>query len=153
MKPVRKRFDRNLHDQNDMPAKDSLNKLLENSEYKIVPNSKKTGVDLFLFKDGKHMLNIECEVKRVWVTKEFPYESIQIASRKGKYLGADKPTIFVMFNKDHSSYLVIKDKDLAASPLKEVPNKYVWKGEFFYQVPKDKVSFNDITGVIDEILD
>lgn len=147
---IRKRFDRNLHDQNDMPAKDSLNKLLESSEYKIVPNPKKTGVDLFLFKDGVHLLNIECEVKRVWVTKEFPYESIQIAGRKGKYLDAPKPTIFVMFNKDHSSYLAIKDIDLKASPLVEVPNKYVWKGEFFYQVPKEKVSFNNIIGVINE---
>lgn len=148
----RKRFDRKLYEENDLSAKDSLRKLLEGTEYKVVQNSKKTGVDVFIYKDGEHLFNIECEVKKVWKGPTFAYDTVQIPERKQKYTELEKPTVFIMFNADHSSYLTIKDTDLAASPKKEVPNKYVWKGELFFQVPIDKVKFNDIIGVIDEVL-
>jgi hypothetical protein len=148
---IRKRFDTNLYSQNDSVARAKIKELFEGSDYKIVDNAKKTGVDLFVYKNGTHILNIECEIKRVWKTKDFPYESVQIPERKNKYFKLDKPTIFVMFNDDQSAYLAIKGKDLESSPLKEVPNKYVWKGELFFQVPLDKVTLNDILSVVKEV--
>jgi hypothetical protein len=56
-----------------------------------------------------------------------------------------------MLNADQSAYLAIKDKVLLASPKKEVPNKYVFKGELFFQVPKDQVVFNDLLKVLKEV--
>ncbi len=150
---MRKRFDRELYNQVDALAKEKAKSLLNATAYNPVENPKKTQVDLQVFdKDQAHLFNIECEVKLIWKTVDFPYESVQIPKRKEKYAILDKPTLFVMFNHDQSAYLVIKSTDLVASPCVEVPNKYVYKGEFFYQVPLDKVSFNNILKPIKEIL-
>lgn len=149
---TRKRFDPVLHSQNDPTAREKIKAIFDGSEYKVVDNSKKMGVDLFLYKDGKHLLNIEAEKKLVWKTAKFPYESVQIPERKSKYFKLDKPTIFVVINADQSSYLVIKGEDLQNSPLKEVPNRYVWKGEQFFQVPMSKVSFDNLLEVVKEML-
>ena len=57
-----------------------------------------------------------------------------------------------MLNDDQSSYLAIPQHILLNSPKKEVPNKYVYIGEMFYQVPIQNVKFNDIVSAIEEVL-
>lgn len=150
---ARKRFDPVLYSENDAIGRAKIKELLKGSEYQVMDNPVKRGVDLLVYKDSIHIGNIECEIKRVWRTTEFPYDSIQIPERKQKYAELDKPTIFVMLNNDQSSYLAIKNTTLLASPKKEVPNKYVYSGEMFFQVPKDQVVFNDLLKVIKEIDD
>lgn len=150
---MHKRFDPELYIANDALAKENVLKILDKRKYTMQVNPKKRGVDLHIFHKGKHVLNIETEIKRVWKKKNFEYETVQIPERKNKFANLKIPTLFVMFNADQSSYLVIKDKDLIKSPLVEVPNKYMFKGEYFYQVPLKKVNFNDINNVIKEILD
>jgi hypothetical protein len=149
---MNKRFDKELYKQNDDLAREAVKKALVGTEHSVIDNSKKTGVDLFVYKNGVHVLNIECEIKRVWKTPEFKYLTVQIPCRKEKYAVLEVPTLFVMFNEDQSSYLVIRDLDLLASERKEVPNKYVFKGEMFFQVPVEKVVFNDLTKVLKETL-
>ena len=106
---MRKRFDRELYNQVDALAKEKAKALLQTSSYNAVENPKKTQVDLQVFNSEQtHLFNIECEVKLIWKEKDFPYESVQIPKRKEKYAILDKPTLFVMFNADQSSYLVIK---------------------------------------------
>lgn len=151
MNSVRKRFDRELYDQNDELARGVVKKLLAGTEYQVIDNPKKRGVDLLLYKNSQHIANIECEIKKVWKEKEFPYESIQIPERKEKYTQLDKPTIFVMANADQSAFVAISQTALLKSPKKEVPNKYVYKGEYFFQVPKDQASFNNLVKVIKEV--
>lgn len=144
MQGVRKRFDRELWLVNDALARDgvrSLFKKFPKLELREHPNSKK--VDLQVFKNGVHVANIETEIKKVWKTKEFPYESIQFPERKKKFCKFEGvSTIFLMWNSDSSAYLSVVDDDLLASPLKEVPNKYVYKGEFFFQVPIENAAFD-----------
>lgn len=152
---MRKRFDRELYNEVDKKTKEKVFSLLEEFDnIHAAENTKKTKVDILVTDPDTDELkfNIECEVKRVWKNKEFPYESVQIPERKLKYAILDKPTLFVMFNVDYSAYLVIKSADLVASPCVEVPNKYVYKGEKFFQVPLTKVVFNDINKVIKEII-
>lgn len=146
---MRKRFDPNLHDLADNPARERVKELLKDSEFNVVDNPKKRGVDLLVYnKDGKHVANIECEIKLVWKTPEFPYDNVQFPERKEKYAVGEVPTVFLMLNYDRSSYLTVTGDVLITSPKKEVPNKYVYKGELFFQVPKDKVKFNDIVKVL-----
>lgn len=152
MTSTRKRFDPALYAENDKLARDFVKNLLAGSEYTITDNPKVRGVDLFLHKDGVHVANIECEIKRVWKTPEFPYDTIQLPERKTKYTELNKPTLFVMLNNDQSAYLAIPQQVLLASPKKEVPNKYVYKGEMFYQIPAANVIFNDLNKAIKEIL-
>jgi hypothetical protein len=150
---IKKRFDPTLYAQNDEIARNFVKNVLKGSDYQVMDNPKKRGVDLLVYKDSIHIANIECEIKRVWKTTEFPYDSVQIPERKEKYTGLDKPTIFVMLNSDQTQYLAVKDTTLLASPKKEVPNKYVFKGELFFQVPKDQVIFNDLLEVLEEVED
>ncbi len=153
---MRKRFDPELYKQNDELAKQNLFKLLEpRDDIHAGVNPKKRGVDVIVSNPDTNetLFYIECEIKRVWNTDKFPYDSVQFPERKAKYAKLDKPTLFVMFNHDQSKYLVVKSTDLLASPLLEVPNKYMFKGELFFQVPLDKVKFNDINSAIKELQD
>lgn len=150
MKDARKRFDPELYAQNDEIARNFVKGLLKGTGYNAIDNVKKRGVDLLIYKDSEHICNIECEIKRVWKEKDFPYESIQVPVRKEKYALLEKPTIFLMMNNDQTAFLCIKSSDLLASPKKEVPNRYVYQGEYFFQVPKDKVSFDEVLTIIKE---
>ena len=149
---VRKRFDSALYEENDRIAKEFVKNALKGTEYQVIENPKKRGVDLLLYKDSQHVANVECEIKRVWKTTDFPYDSVQIPERKTKYTELEKPTVFVMLNNDQSAYAAIPQQTLLNSPKKEVPNKYVYKGEMFYQVPVNTVHFNDIKQAIKEAL-
>ena len=151
MQGIRKRFDKTLFEENDKKCRDKVREVLKNTDFTVQDNSKVRGVDLLLFnRTGQHIGYIEVERKTVWKGQDFKYESVQFPERKRKYTELDKPTIFVMFNDDMTNFLVVKGTDLASSPCVEVPNKYMYKGEQFFQVPIDKVKFNDIVGVLKE---
>lgn len=150
---MRKRFDPNLHALADDPARKKVKELLKDSGYNVIDNPKKRGVDILVYDEkGKHVANIECEIKLVWKAADFPYENVQFPERKEKYAIDKVPTVFLMFNNDQSSYLTVTGDVLITSPKKEVPNKYVYKGEYFFQVPKDKVKFNDIIKVLKGVI-
>lgn len=135
MSGIRKRFDTTLFALADEPARDNVKALLKGSEFNVVDNPKKRGVDLLVYKDGKHVANIECEIKLVWKGAKFPYSSIQFAERKEKYAIDKVPVVFCMFNADRSHHVTVTGDVLINSPKAEVPNKYVYKGEYFFQVP------------------
>lgn len=145
---TRKRFDPALYAENDAIARTTVKDLLKGTEFQVLDNPKKRGVDLLVYKDSEHIANIECEIKKVWKGEDFPYESVQIPERKQKYAELEKPTIFVMLNNDKSQYLALSGATLLGSPKKEVPNKYVYSGEHFFQVDKTQVVFNDLLKVL-----
>src|SRR3990167_6020984 len=122
---IRKRFDPQLHKQNDKLARKYIRNILKGSEYIVKDNPKVREVDILVYQNGEHKFNIECEIKRVWRGSDFPYANVQFPERKGKYANLAKPTIFVMFNEDQSSYLALTGESLYSSPKVEVPNKYV----------------------------
>jgi len=148
-----KRFDPELYRENDERAKAALRKVLGDSvTYTIQDNPKKRGVDLLVFNGDKHIFNIEVEVKKVWASGvTFPYNTVQFPERKEKYAKLEVPTLFVMFNKDQTKYLAVTDRDLIESPKVMVSNKYVRTGENFFQVPKDKVFFDNIQAAISRL--
>ena len=142
---ARKRFDRELWLENDKKARNGVKKIFRGLQgFTVKDHSDHRKVDLEVFKNGKHVANVETEIKRVWRTEEFPYESVQFPERKRKFTELEKPTLFIMFNANLGSYVVVTDADLANSPSVEVPNKYVFKDEYFFQVPLDNVFFNEI---------
>ena len=148
---VRKFFDRELYDKYDRLAKDRATELVkELTGYKFVlqENEKKRGVDLLVYQGEKHVFNIETEVKAVWKEEVFPYDSVNFPERKSKFAELDKPTLFLMFNKDLKNYLLVNNTDLLKSPKEMVRNRYVPYGEYFFQVPLDKVIFNDLKKAI-----
>lgn len=145
-----KRFDKALFEENDKKCRDKVKQLLDHTEFSVSDNVKVRGVDLLLYKAGEHIGYIEVERKAVWKGPDFKYDNVQFPERKAKYAKLDKPTTFVMFNEDMTKFLVVKHTDLLSSPCVEVPNKYMYKGENFFQVPLTTVKFNDIVGVLKE---
>jgi hypothetical protein len=149
---TKKRFDRDLWLENDAKARKGVESIFNSiSELEIRPHKDSRKVDLEIFKNGQHVANIETEVKRVWKAKEFQYATIQFPERKKKFCELDKPTIFVMWNYDMDSYLAVASEDLLASPCVEVPNKYVFKGEKFFQVPIEKAAANNVTAILKKL--
>lgn len=148
---IRKRFDPQLHKENDSLARKAIKSLLRGSGYKVKDNPKVREVDMLLYKNDKHIGYIEAEIKRVWRGDKFPYENVQFPERKEKYAKLEKPTIFVMFNEDQSHFLALHGKTMLNSPKAEVPNKYVRSGEMFFQILLDEVSINDLISVIREL--
>lgn len=145
---TRKRFDPTLYAENDAAARSTVKELLKDTEFQVLDNPKKRGVDLLVYRNSQHIANIECEIKKVWKSAEFPFESVQIPERKQKYAELEQPTVFVMLNADKTSHLAVLGTTLLKSPKKEVPNKYVYSGEYFFQVDKSEVVFNDLLKVL-----
>lgn len=148
MTGAHKRFDPKLYEENDAIAKDFVKNLLKGTEFQAIDNIKKRGVDMLAYKDSLHICNLEVEIKRIWKDKDFPYSNVQIPVRKEKYAVLEKPTIFVMLNNTQSDYLAFTNTVMLAAPKAEVPNKFVFKGEYFYQIPKDQVVFNDLLKIL-----
>ncbi|MEY3422569.1 MAG: hypothetical protein RIR48_2886 [Bacteroidota bacterium] len=140
-----KKFDRELYEANDKLAKNAAKNVLSEFGYKNVREStKRTDVDLIVADNtGEILFYVEVERKLVWTEKNFKYENVQFPERKAKYAKLDKPTYFLMFSNDMENYLVVKGKDLLQSPREIVRNKYIKYGEYFFQVPLNKVTFNN----------
>jgi hypothetical protein len=141
---MRKFFDKDLHNKYDTPAKNIVNKLFKNTAWRVELSDKNTDVDFKVYKNNELVAYLEVEVKTLWNDAIFPYSDVQWPGRKAKYCNLDKPTIFLMFNKNLSKYLTALDKDLLASDRVMVRNKYVAYGEIFFKVPLEKVLFNNV---------
>jgi len=142
---VRKKFDKELYKENDEIAK-RIASLVATKKYgyEVKQNPDQYGVDLLLFKNGLISGYAEAEIKTVWDTFNFPYENIQFPERKIKFTNLGLPTMFCMANSLKDRALVVWGKDLRASPIVEVSNKYNAKGELFFQVPLEKAIFYTI---------
>lgn len=123
---IKKPFSGNLYAANDPPARAAVKAHLGK---KCIDNPDKYGVDLMF--EGRM---IEVEIKQHWgLTDEFPYDTVQISERKGKFRG--KNVEFWVLNKFINRAIIIPSHLLNSRYLKEVPNKFCPSGEYFYCIP------------------
>lgn len=132
--PNKKRFDKSLYNLYDELAKDATKLYSEGQGQTLTDNPDKYRQDLVA--DG-HL--VECEVKIVWDSEEFPYDTVQLPQRKQKFF--DKTTKFFIWNKSLTKAATFWSDDIKDLEPVEVPNKYVYKGEYFFQIPLDLVEF------------
>lgn len=141
----KKPFDRALYEKYDNACKVQAQKIFSKIPgYTIEENDSKIGVDFLLYKDDEHIGYLEVELKNIWTSVSFPYEEVNFPHRKIKFCELDKPTLFMMFNKDFKNYLVVDSGTMLNSDLEEVRNKYILKGELFFKVDKNKVLFGNM---------
>ena len=122
-------FDQSAYDANDGRAKAMFSRLFYECEmfvdiygrHFVLENPKNKFVEDFfvLDSDGRHVANVEVEVKACWRTHDFPFDNVQLLPRKRKFWidevnGGKRPipTLFVMFNNDLSNHLAIHSDDL-----------------------------------------
>jgi len=134
---MRKPFNRTLYNNNDKIARKIGKAIAKVMGYKAIDNEDKYGIDLLLsyintpeFSLG--VMGMECEIKQHWQDGKFPFDTIQIPERKSKW--AVVGNFFMVANGPLTQGLILGGSVVGRSPLKEVPNKYVPKGEKFFQV-------------------
>lgn len=132
MSEQRKRFDRKLYEECDQRARDATTTYLVSIGYDVKPHPDRYAQDLVATKDGSsHM--VECEMKLVWNGDNFPYPTLQLPERKKKFF--TPPTQFFIWNSDALHALSFWSRDIENLEPVEVPNKYVYSGEMFFQIP------------------
>ena len=140
-----KRFNQDLFNQNDAPAR----KIVARSflwlwGITLVNNPDKYGVDLVAFKDGKVQGFVEFEVKHNWVGHRFPFRTAYFPARKArifehqKRFGHSLPVIFVMFNQDMTSFLWFRGDDVMNGERVLKKTKLTDWAEEFIEVPVSK---------------
>tara|TARA_R100001480_G_scaffold44121_2_gene57270 strand:- start:3574 stop:4011 length:438 start_codon:yes stop_codon:yes gene_type:complete len=142
---MKKRFDKALYDKYDKAARQRTQLHLERKGYKVREHPDRYAQDLIATKGGKDLL-VECEVKVVWDTDKFPYDTVQLPERKKKFFV--EPTLFYIWNNKLNKAITFFSEDVKHLTPVEVPNKYVYKGEYFFQIPMDltktiKVKINE----------
>ena len=140
MKGNRKWFDKDLYKQYDSIAKLSSIRLFKRLKgLSLDENEKLRGVDMLIYKDKKHKYYLECEIKnQEWSPGKFPFPTVNLPERKEKYCKLNKPTLFIIFNKDQTAYICFWGKDVLKSKKEEVRNRYVYNGELFFKIPVKK---------------
>lgn len=133
-----KKFDKSLFAKYDVMARKATIKALQARGYQAKDNPNKYAQDLIAEKDGKEFL-VECEVKAVWKTDSFPYDSVQLPERKRKFF--NKPTLFFIWNETANKAVIFWDHHVKDLTPVEVHNKYLNRGENFFQIPLDRVRF------------
>jgi hypothetical protein len=136
MTAQRKRFDRDLFQKYDQLARDVTTKYLQSIGYEVTEHPDRYAQDLIAYSTNKDFC-VECEVKLVWEVSEFPYPNVQLPERKKKFFSV--PTQFFIWNKPLEHAMTFWSHDVATLEPVEVPNKYVYSGEYFYQVPMEMI--------------
>lgn len=138
----RKRFDRELFDKYDKAAREATTRVLKAKGYDVIEHPDRYAQDLIAYMPlDDYEFHVECEVKRVWKELEFPYDSVQLPQRKQKFF--DGKTQFYIWNEPLTRAASFWDFDIADLTPVEVPNKYMYKDEYFFQIPLEMVVFID----------
>ena len=134
---VRKRFSRELYKLYDELAKEATKLYNQKQGKHVTDHPDRYKQDLMC---DDHLL--ECEVKLVWKGTDFPYDTVQLPQRKQKFF--DTTTQFYIWNKTLNRAATFWSDDIKDLEPVEVPNKYVYSGEYFFQVPLDLVTFVEL---------
>lgn len=129
---IRKRFDRKLYEECDQKARDCTTQYLTLHGFTVEPHPDRYAQDLIATKEGYSYL-VECEMKLVWQGIVFPYPTVQLPERKKKFF--EPATQFFIWNALGTHAVTFWSHCIKDLEPVEVPNKYVYSGEMFYQIP------------------
>lgn len=131
---VTKAFDRQEYSRSDEPAKNVVRKHLDKLGF-LTNITEDYRADITAYKPQYH----EVEIKRVWVG-DWPdeWDTIHIPERKKKLMKGHVDLWFWILRNDLAQAWVVSAKELKQEYLKEIKNKEVSKGEFFFCIPVRK---------------
>ena len=138
MSGIKKRFDAELHRENDGPAVRAVLQYLHLQGIWAAQNDDKYGPDIVVYSGYTPSRYVEVEVKRGWGDTSFPFDSVHLPERKGKYLRKRLGIEYWILNSSLTRAVIIPDYALDSSLLEEVRNKLVSSGEQFYCIPLDQ---------------
>jgi hypothetical protein len=134
----RKPFSRELYNQYDSLAKQTMRKHLESRGHIVVVPPENYGVDLQSHLPENKLVQFyhEVEVSSNWATGGFPWITGSIPARKKRLMSLiDGPLFYWRFRHDLKRVIVYPSWALKDKYLVEVSNKYVEHDEYFYRIP------------------
>lgn len=132
-----KPFSQEVHDACDPPARDAvIDWMFHEWGWRAYPNQDIYAVDLLAYESKKLKAYVEVET-RDWLGKETtcPYKTIHIPKRKEKLFNNPLPTLYFAVTRDFKNAYWCYAEEVLQSPAREIPNKAVKEGEYFYDVP------------------
>ena len=155
-KSVRKRFDPTMYRIADKMAKDCMIKYLTGIGHDVLKLKENYGVDLQSTKWDGHSLHEfyhEVEMKFMW-EGDWPkkWKDIHIPFRKNRLItkvyNIDEHAnfFFYIIRGDCEKAWMMDGQIVKSSPVVEVPNRAVRKGEYFFKVPVKKAKLLDLGG-------
>ena len=140
---AKKPFDKLLHRQYDDKARGATIECMTKYGYNVIDNPDRYAQDLIakptVISNLDFTFLVECEVKAIWKTKEFPYSDVQLPERKQKFF--NERTLFFIWNCQLSRAACFWSQDIKHLPTYEVSNKMMAKGERFFKIPLSLVKF------------
>jgi len=138
---IHKNFSEGNYQTNDSAGKDVVKAFLRNHNVRTYENPDKYGIDLLA---PRYEVERRTIYFRTWM-----YKTVHVPERKTKFLKYD---IWYVVNVHHilehglkkknveefDSLMFCKSDIIRNSPLVEVPNRSVKRGEYFYNVPIDE---------------
>lgn len=138
MKGVRKKFEQDVYNKYDGPAKEAMRKHLAAQGHTVTVPPENYDVDLFSDYLGVRMYH-EVEVSEQWQEGPHSFFTGSVPERKIRLVKMHKnvPLYFWMLRFDLQRALVFPGHQLKDRYLVEVPNRKVEVGEYFYRIPKN----------------
>lgn len=137
---VRKKFDQNLYNQTNNKAIRAGVAYLKSQGHTILDKTENYGPDIISERNGV-LHYTEVETKLVW-SGDWPdhwEDNVRLPERKKRLIKIAKDNNavldFIIFNKEYTRAWKARADVVASSPLKEIPNRYVSKGEYFFIIP------------------
>ena len=128
---ITKPFSAGNHKANDGAGKKFVIDFLRNNGVDAIENPNDYGIDIMAAK-------YEVERRTIY-TDKWPYNTVHVPGRKGKFFNHNIHYVVVMHHetkaKTFDTLLFCETNIIKKYPLVEVPNKSIKKGEFFYDVP------------------
>lgn len=148
MKGKRKPFSKTEYDRSDGFGKEvvaaHLRATMDTVNYEVVVPKESQGPDIevrYAGPMGQRLLEYhEVEVRRVWKdgTQPFPYDTAHVPERKSRLIEKAKDEGFKLYfwsvSLDGKGAIKIDSDHCTKDRLTEVPNKRIWKGEYFYDI-------------------
>jgi len=128
-----KPFNQAVHDICDPPAREAVKKYIKDTwDLNAWHNPDKYAVDLIIERNKEAIGYAEIEM-RDW--DHCPFNTIHIPKRKDKLFENNKRTIYFVVSKSIKKAWYVDSQLIKNSSVREIPNKEVSQGEYFYDVP------------------
>ena len=130
---ITKPFNQKVHDACDPPAREAVSKYIKATwGMNAWHNPDRYAVDLIIEKDKELIGYAEIEM-RDW--DHCPFRTIHIPKRKDKLFNNSKRTIYFVVSRGMKKAWYIDVQVIKDSAVREIPNKAVSQGEYFYDIP------------------
>jgi hypothetical protein len=144
MKGTHKPFSSTLHSKHDPKSRRLVKDFFAEKGLILIDHNNKFDIDLVSV-DGK--IRVEVEHRESWESKIFPFTEVNVPERKCKFF-EEGNTHYCILSKNYTQLGFIHAKVIRRymkpKYLKENPNKFIKKNEYFYKIPRNKFEFYEI---------